>query len=369
MLHPLKRAIATAGMAIMLVLPGAASISAQESDLVPPEMTAVSDVQPVPIEACDVDPANPDRVLEIVGDAVDDPSAVLDSSATPVPAGTDVVTGDDADAVVALGYQFIACLNANDLLRATSLLSDDLLKRAAYDIAGSIQDLDEGTPEPVDEEYRNAITKTSDVTRLDDGRLVYSMGIGYVYPEDQNEYVTDSYFQIVAVEQGGEWKIDDLRFYEEPGEPSCGGSDGADGCLPPESGTYITEDGYHGYILSTELMQDTAAYFLDTDNADATPFVPTEAMVAEAEAALPAYVATAPRVTDRIIDELASFERQYLGFETNAGPVLVINALCEPGFDTANGVVIVMDGGDCFWQATYDLTTHAFTHFSVNGDA
>ncbi len=369
MLHPFKRAIATACMTIMLVLPGAASISAQESDLVPPEMTAVSDVQAVPIESCDVDPANPDRVLEIAGDSVDDPSAVLDSSATPVPSGTDVVTGDDADAVIALGYQFIACLNANDLLRATTLLSDDLLKRAAYDIAGSIQDLDEGTPEPIDQEDQNAITKTSDVTRLDDGRLAYTIGIGYVYPEDSNENVTDSYFQIIAVEQGGEWKIDDLLFYQETGQPSCGGSDGADGCLPPESGTYITEDGYYGYILSAELMEDTASYFLDASNANATPFVPTEAMVAEAEAALPAYVATAPRVTARIIDELASFERQYLGFETNAGPVLVINALCDPGFDTANGVVFVMDGGDCFWQATYDLTTHEFTHFSVNGNA
>jgi hypothetical protein len=369
MLHPLKRAVATAGMAIMLVLPGAASISAQESDLVPPGMTPVSDVQAVPIEACDVDPANPDRVREVVGDAVDDPSAVLDDSATPVPAGTDVVTGDDADAVVALGYQFIACLNANDLLRATTLLSDDLLKRAAYDIVGSIDDLNEGTPEPYDEEDRNAITKTSDVARLDDGRLVYSIGIGSVYPEDPNEYVTDSYLQIVAVEEDGEWKIDDLRFYPESEQPDCGGSDGADGCLPPESGTYITEDGYHGYILSAEVMEGTAAYFLDTSNADAPPFVPTEAMVAEAEAALPAYVATAPRTTARIIDELASFERQYLGFETNAGPVLVINALCDPGFDTANSVAIVMDGGDCFWQAVYDLTTHEFTQFSVNGDA
>ena len=82
---------------------------------------------------------------------------------------------------------------------------------------GSIQDLDEGTPEPIDQEDQNAITKTSDVTRLDDGRLAYSIGIGYVYPDDSNEYVTDSYFQIIAVEQGGKWKIDDLLFYQETG--------------------------------------------------------------------------------------------------------------------------------------------------------
>ena len=369
MSHPLKRAIATAGMAIMLVLPVAVSVSAQESDLVPPGMTPVSGVQTVPIEACDVDPANPDRVLEIVGEAVDDPSAVLDNEATPVPAGTDVVTGDDADAVVALGYQFTACLNANDLLRATALLSDDLLKRAAYEIVGSIEELGEGTPVPVDEEDQMAITKTSAVTRLDDGRLAFSIGFGYVYPDDPNESVTEGYIQFIAVDEQGSWKLDDFRFYPEPEQPDCGGSEGADNCLPPESGTYITEDGYHGYILSEALMKDTAAYFLDTSNADAPPFVPTEAMVAEAEAALPAYVANAPRATTRIIDELASFERQYLGFETNDGPVLVINALCDPSFDTANSVVIVMDGGDCFWQAVYDLTTHEFTQFSVNGDA
>jgi hypothetical protein len=369
MSHQLRRAIVTAGMAVMLVLPVAVSVSAQESDLVPPGMTPVADVQVVPIEACDVDPANPDRVREVVGDAVDDPSAVLDNDATPVPAGTDVVTGDDADAVVALGYQFTACLNANDLLRATSLLSDDLLKRAAYDIVGSIEELGDGTPVPVDEEYLMAITKTSAVTRLDDGRLAYSIGFGYVYPDDPNESVTEGYIQFIAVDEGGSWKLDDLRFYPEPEQPDCGGSEGADSCLPPENGTYVTEEGYHGYILSVELMQDTAAYFLDASNADAPPFVLTEAMVAEAEAALPSYIATAPRVTSRIIDELASFERQYLGFDTDAGPVLVINATCDPGFDTANGVVIVMDGGDCFWQATYDLTTHEFTHFSVNGDA
>src|SRR4051794_38273781 len=115
------------------------------------------------------------------------------------------------------------------------------------------------------------------------------MGIGYAYPEDSNEHVTDSYLQIVAVELGGEWKIDDLRFYPESEQPDCGGFDGADGCLPPESGTYITEDGYHGYILSSEVMEGTASYFLDTSNADAPPFVPTEAIVAEAEAALPDY--------------------------------------------------------------------------------
>src|SRR3954451_14973473 len=146
MSHPLKRAIVTAAMAVMLVLPVAVSVSAQESNLVPPGMTPVSSIQPVPIDACNVDPANPDRIREIVGDAVDDPSAVLDNDATPVPAGTDEVTGDDADAVVALGYQFTACLNANDVLRATSLLSDDLLRRAAYDILGSIEELGAGTP-------------------------------------------------------------------------------------------------------------------------------------------------------------------------------------------------------------------------------
>lgn len=364
-MHPVKCALFTAGMAIMLVLPATTAIAADDPVL--PGMTPVAEVAPVPPSACDVEPANPARVREIAGSGADDPSRVLDVEATPVAAGA-VVTGEDAAAVVDLAYTLVGCLNANDIMRATALLSDDLIARAAYDIAGSLDDLPEGTPAPVEEESQTAITKTSDVTRLDDGRLALSVGVGYVYPDDPREYVTEFSLQIIATEQRGEWKIDDLRSYPEPDEPTDCGSAESDGCIQV-IGTPVSGDGYSGYIMPAELSTGTAGYFIDTGATDLPAFTPSEEMVAEAEAALPAYVATSPRSTERIVAELASFQRQYLGFETADGPVLVINAFCESSFDPEGSVVAVLDGGDCYWQAIYDLTAHAFTHVSVNGNA
>ena len=143
---------------------------------------------------------------------------------------------------------------------------------------------------------------------------------------------------------------------------------GADGCIQV-TGTVVSGNGYSGYIMPPELASGTADYFLNTGSTDVLAFTPTEAMVAEAEAALPVYVAASPRATERIINELATYQRQYLGFTTADGSVLVINAFCDSSYDPAGNVVVVMDGGDCFWQAVYDLTTHAFTYFSVNGNA
>ena len=292
---------------------------------------------------------------------------MLDIEATPVASG-EIVTGDDANAIVDLAYTLIGCLNANDIMRSTTLLSDDLIARAAYDIVGSLEDLAEGTPEPLEETDQAAITKMSGVTRLDDGRLALSIGLGYVYPDDPREFVTEFYIQILAAEQRGEWKIDDLRPYIEPDEPADCGSAGADGCIQV-TGTVVSGNGYSGYIMPPELASGTADYFLNTGSTDVLAFTPTEAMVAEAEAALPVYVAASPRATERIINELATYQRQYLGFTTADGSVLVINAFCDSSYDPAGNVVVVMDGGDCFWQAVYDLTTHAFTYFSVNGNA
>lgn len=364
-MHPVKRAIFTAGMAIMLVLPTATAIAAD--DPVPPGMTPVAEVEPVPPSDCDVEPANLDRLQEVAGSAVNDPSRVFDEKAPPIATG-DVVTGDEADAVIEAADTFIACMNANDEVRAVTLLSDSLITRAAYDIVGSLNDSPGGTPEPIQEHDWLAITKTTDVTQTGDGRLAYSVGVGYTFPDDPNEYVTTRYVQFIAVEQRGEWKIDDLRYYPVSDEPTDCGSADADGCTQVTA-TGIRGDGYSGNIMPAELSSGTAGYFLSTGDTDLPAFTPADAMVAEAEAALPAYVAASPRATERIVDNLKTFQRQYLGFETPDGPVLAINAFCDSVYDPASSVVIVMDGGDCYWQAIYDLTTHAFTHFSVNGNA
>jgi hypothetical protein len=184
-----------------------------------------------------------------------------------------------------------------------------------------------------------------------------------------------SLIQIIAVEERGEWKIDDLREDEiaHPNEPTDCATDGSDGCAATPAGTgYVEGDGYAGWLMSEEASAEAAAWLLSIDEENVTPFQPNEAEVAEAEAALPVFIADHPNATERIIEELNTgfYERQYLGFTTPEGAILVINAYCgEPFGDPSTTVEIVSDGGDCYWQAIYDLTAGEFTNLSVNGEA
>jgi hypothetical protein len=96
--------------------------------------------------------------------------------------------------------------------------------------------------------------------------------------------------------------------------------------------------------------------------------------IAQAEAALPAYVAEQDHATDRLIDEIhtGTYERQYFGYAFEFSYLLVINGYCASDsayFNPSQQPVAVEDGGDCFWQAIYSLTDERFVSFSVNGVA
>ena len=50
---------------------------------------------------------------------------------------------------------------------------------------------------------------------------------------------------------------------------------------------------------------------------------------------------------------------------------LYINAFCEIGEDRdiEKNFVMVLDGGSCYFQATYDFNTNEFVKLEVNGEA
>lgn len=374
-----KQAVLAIVLTLVTLITGS-SIHAQ--DAIP--LTPVPDVQAV--SECTTEPANLDRVREIAGDAVNDPAAVLGFE-EPITGG-EVVTGPDADAAIALMDQLIACLNAEDAERFIGLFSDGLIERAAYDLAFLLEEAEElessepadgggdieDDVEPIDPVF---IVGTSAVYAQPDGRLTYSVSIGSMdIVNSDNIPVPLSLIQIIAIEQRGEWKIDDLReqdLSEPAGDPDCG-TDGEDGCLasPQAGGTYVEGEGYAGWLMGEAAAAEAAPWLMSIDEDTAIPFVPNEAEVAEAEAALPAFIAGHPNATDRMNDELTTgfYERQYIGYGTPDGAILVINAYCgEPFGDPAAEVEIVMDGGDCFWQAIYNLTEGEFTNLSVNGEA
>lgn len=99
---------------------------------------------------------------------------------------------------------------------------------------------------------------------------------------------------------------------------------------------------------------------------------PTADEIAEAESKLAAYLAVAPNPDAHDIpSKLDKYGRQYFGAARDGRRVLVIHAFCDTfgADDLTKSLVMVDDGGDCFFEAYYDMDGHHFAGLSVNGYA
>ncbi|CAN5480937.1 hypothetical protein BH09CHL1_BH09CHL1_20310 [soil metagenome] len=369
--------------------------------------------EPVPIPLltspayCKGEPADINRLFEIAGDAIFDPNATLQLELVPLDRAS-MATDVDANSTVAIAQQFVACTNANDVLRTASLLTDDFIVGAAYDLY-NVYMLDSWSPDsqelippalylgplPADEQMR--IAAASNVVQLPDGRFAFTFDLGPVTGESPVLRV-----QLIAIDDYDRFLIDDLRFQLlDAGYPNCESMDSSncsdipvdapdctmsdsDGCGPvptyaPDcasdnidycsSATRIIGDGYTGWIMTADLSTAAASTFGMPPNGMEV----SQEEIAEAEAALPDYARHLASLTTRLVDELNTgyFERQYFGYAIESNRLLVINGFCTVPFehDASQDVISVDDGGDCFWHATYDLTNHEFISIYMNGFA
>ncbi len=97
-------------------------------------------------------------------------------------------------------------------------------------------------------------------------------------------------------------------------------------------------------------------------------WTPSEADVAALEADLPAYLETAenqwlqddPPIVERVPD----YMRQYLGIVENKQQIVYANFFCTiDQINWHNEFVLVMDGGDCYFQVKYNPQTGEFFDF------
>lgn len=359
-----KQRVLTTALALAALIPaGQALATTAEPNATPQQIPLLTSPA-----YCSPEPVNINRVLEIAGSAIEDDEATVPEGLISLD-GAEIVTGDPADAVLDLINTFVACINANDEIRALSLLTDDFITRSAYDILGGTSenppDLSDGS-EPLDAESQARISAITGVYELPDGRYTAIIDLGPVTGESAYARL-----QFVITEDGGEYKIDDLRFEDiELDDPDCGASE-ADGCLPPEEASPVTGEGYSGWIMTTEQANEATLYF-GLDDSKYGGFEVSPEQIAEAEAALPAYLAEQPNATPRLIDEIntGTYERQYFGYAFEFQWLVVINGYCPDAYmSPAQYPVTVMDGGDCFWQATYSLTDKRFVNLMVNGNA
>ena len=106
-----------------------------------------------------------------------------------------------------------------------------------------------------------------------------------------------------------------------------------------------------------------------------TYWTPGLADIDKLEIELPKYLMThGDKAGSEIYSKLAEYKRQYLGYASSDGVRhILINAFCDvywkKGTLWQSTVVLVFDGGSCFFQVRYNVSTHQFEKLEINGDA
>ena len=95
---------------------------------------------------------------------------------------------------------------------------------------------------------------------------------------------------------------------------------------------------------------------------------PTEADVARLEAALPAFIREYDPKTD-LDRRLPTYRRQYVGILVQGHRRIWVHGFCRDStnVDWRTQGFVVLDGGDCYFQAEYDIERHEFVSFATNG--
>jgi hypothetical protein len=128
------------------------------------------------------------------------------------------------------------------------------------------------------------------------------------------------------------------------------------GTIQPDDNILITTNEFEGVI------------FRDYD------WVPTVEEVRILEKQLETYLPQQRDAFDGskipIEERLPTYKRQYWGVLKNEKRVIFANFFCNSfHYDWTEQVVIVLDGGDCYFQIQYDVETGTLFDLRVNGSA
>jgi hypothetical protein len=303
----------------------------------------------VPAAACTVAPRTAGAVAEIVATADRAKATPLPSTAAytqpaGVPADAATVAG-----VTATVRQLAACVNAGDFMRFLALFTDDALRRYAADLALPLKADDPRiTPDPSTND-RVAVEGVADVLVLPDGRVSALVKLPNLTAASSP--AADLTLQLIFVHQDDRWLIDELV----PIAPA------------PSTWTPVAGAGYQGVIVPAATAPDFARWL--TGREAAGGWDPTPDDVARLEAALPAFLASAPNTPGDLMQKLPGYKRQYAGIIDGDGRSLIlVNAFCDAGgTDWQSQPVLVLDGGDCFFHISYDPAAGTFSGLTING--
>lgn len=103
------------------------------------------------------------------------------------------------------------------------------------------------------------------------------------------------------------------------------------------------------------------------------PFwTPTVDQVKELEILLPKYLKLHPPIYDKPVGDVFEYARQYFGVSKNGRKLIYLNAFCNPSrFDPQwkKEIILVKDGGSCYFQVYFDPAKKEFIDLHYNGQA
>jgi len=147
-----------------------------------------------------------------------------------------------------------------------------------------------------------------------------------------------------------------------PDQPDCATDDG---CGPVTTAwTPVMIDGHEGVILAEDAVPELIGTYGLASTAESS-WTPTEAVLQAAEDALVRHMGRTPGLGAHMLD----VTRQYGGYVENGERKLFVNAFCADVDDWRSEVVYVLDGGDCFWQAVYNVDRGEIEAIWVNFSA
>lgn len=100
-------------------------------------------------------------------------------------------------------------------------------------------------------------------------------------------------------------------------------------------------------------------------------WTPAERDVLGLEAGLAAFLrAAAPAASPELWQKQSSYKRQYAGLVVDGRRLVYASFFCTtPGDEWRRRVLFVMDGGDCYFQLTYDVERGVYGELMVNGES
>jgi hypothetical protein len=147
-------------------------------------------------------------------------------------------------------------------------------------------------------------------------------------------------------------------------------TDYAFGFQPSLASNHIDADSYTGVIFPAEKTAEFITWF----GAPADSFwTPTEEDVANLEAGLVAFLQESNNEyndTTNMVEALSEYTRQYFGLVQADEELIFANFFCETRReDWEETAVVVLDGGDCYFQVIYNASANTFISLSINGEA